>query len=46
MPTLSRDGKFDPKAMDTMRRAVVELGILDTEPDIAKLYTAEFLPNP
>jgi NitT/TauT family transport system substrate-binding protein len=46
MPTLSRDGKFEPKAMDTMRRAVVELGILDSEPDITKLYTAEFLPHP
>lgn len=28
-----------------MRRAVVDLGILDAEPDIAKLYTEEFLPK-
>ena len=45
MPTETRDGKFDPKAMATMRRAVVELGILDAEPDIAKLYTEAFLPR-
>ena len=45
MPTETRDGKFDPKAMATMRRAVVELGILDAEPDIAKLYTEAFLPK-
>ena len=45
MPTESVDGRFVPAAMATMRRAVVELGILDTEPDIAKLYTEEFLPK-
>jgi len=45
MPTETRDGKFDPKAMATMRRAVVELGILDAEPDISKLYTEAFLPK-
>jgi sulfonate transport system substrate-binding protein len=45
MPTETRDGKFDPKAMATMRRAVVELGILDAQPDISKLYTEAFLPN-
>lgn len=45
MPTETRDGKFDPKAMATMRRAVVELGILDAEPDMSKLYTEAFLPK-
>lgn len=45
MPIQSTDGKFDPKVMATMRRAVVELGILDAEPDIDKLYTEEFLPQ-
>jgi len=46
MPTQSTDGRFDPQAMATMRRAVVDLGILDSQPDIAKLYTEEFLPKP
>jgi len=45
MPLQSTDGKFDPKVMAAMRRAVVDLGILDTEPDITKLYTEEFLPK-
>ena len=43
MPTQSTDGRFDPKAMATMRKAVVELGILPEEPDITKLYTTAFL---
>jgi sulfonate transport system substrate-binding protein len=42
----STDGRFQPKAMETMKRAVVDLGILDSEPpDITKLYTEEFLPK-
>ncbi len=41
----SKDGKFDPKAMATMPRAIVDLGILDTEPDLSKLYTEAFLPK-
>jgi len=45
MPTQSVDGKFDPNAMATMRRAVVELGILESEPDLSKDYTEEFLPK-
>jgi ABC-type nitrate/sulfonate/bicarbonate transport system substrate-binding protein len=45
MPTQSRDGKFEPKAMATTRKAVVELGILPKEPDITKLYTTAFLPK-
>jgi ABC-type nitrate/sulfonate/bicarbonate transport system substrate-binding protein len=45
MPMQSTDGKFDPKVMAAMRHAIVDLGILDTEPDIGKLYTEEFLPK-
>jgi ABC-type nitrate/sulfonate/bicarbonate transport system substrate-binding protein len=45
MPVQSTDGKFDPAAMKTMRHAVVDLGILDSEPDISKLYTEAFLPK-
>lgn len=45
MPGQSTDGRFEPKAMQTMRHAVVDLGILDTEPDIEKLYTVDFLPK-
>lgn len=45
MPTESLDGRFDPVAMKTMPRAIVELGILDQEPDVTKLYTEAFLPK-
>ena len=45
MPMQSTDGKFDPNVMAAMRHAIVDLGILDTEPDISKLYTEEFLPK-
>jgi ABC-type nitrate/sulfonate/bicarbonate transport system substrate-binding protein len=41
----SVDGRFDAKAMATMPRAIVELGILDQEPDLKPLYTEEFLPK-
>jgi ABC-type nitrate/sulfonate/bicarbonate transport system substrate-binding protein len=41
----STDGHFDPAAMKTMPRAIVELGILDSEPDVSKLYTEAFLPK-
>lgn len=42
----SSDGHFDPAAMKTMPRAIVELGILDSPPDVSKLYTEAFLPKP
>ena len=42
----SADGHFNPAAMKTMPRAIVELGILDKEPDATKLYTEAFLPKP
>lgn len=45
MPMFSTDGKFQPAALATMRRAIVELGILKEPPDMAKLYTTEFLPR-
>jgi NitT/TauT family transport system substrate-binding protein len=45
MPNQSTDGRFDPIVMATMRHAVVDLGILDREPDMSKLYTEEFLPK-
>jgi NitT/TauT family transport system substrate-binding protein len=46
MATESTDGRFDGTAMKSMPRAIVELGILDKEPDVTKLYTEAFLPKP
>lgn len=45
MPTLSTDGRFDPEAMKIMPHAIVELGILDSDPDLSKTYTEEYLPK-
>ena len=44
MPTFSRDGRFQPKALATLRRSFVELGLVDTEPEMSKLYTEAYLP--
>jgi ABC-type nitrate/sulfonate/bicarbonate transport system substrate-binding protein len=44
MPVLSTDGCFDPQALEVLRRSYVELGLLDKEPDMSKLYTEKYLP--
>jgi NitT/TauT family transport system substrate-binding protein len=45
MPMFSDDGKFDPKALATLAKSYVELGVLPQEPDMTKLYTEAFLPK-
>ena len=45
MPMFSDDGKFDPKALATLAKSYVELGVLPQEPDMSKLYTESFLPK-
>jgi ABC-type nitrate/sulfonate/bicarbonate transport system substrate-binding protein len=44
MPSLSRDGKFPPDAVAATARSMVDLGMLKTEPDMAKFLTTRFLP--
>jgi ABC-type nitrate/sulfonate/bicarbonate transport system substrate-binding protein len=44
MPMFSDDGKFNPAALVTLAKSFVELQLLPTQPDPAKLYTEEFLP--
>ena len=46
MPTESTDGRFNPEAMKTMPSAIVQLGILDSEPNLSTAYTEAFLPKP
>jgi len=46
MPSLSRDGKFPPDAVAATARSMVDLGMLKTEPDMAKFLTTRFLPQP
>ncbi len=45
MPVFSTDGRFNPKALATLSRSFVELGLLDKEPEMTNLYTEEFLPT-
>jgi NitT/TauT family transport system substrate-binding protein len=45
MPMFSKDGRFDPKALDVLAKSFVELKTLPTEPDMSKLYTEALLPK-
>ena len=45
MPMFSNTGRFDKAALATLRKSYVELKILPSEPDMAKLYTEAFLPK-
>lgn len=44
MPMFSSDGKFEPKALAVLAKSFVELGTLDSAPDMSKTYTEKFLP--
>jgi NitT/TauT family transport system substrate-binding protein len=44
MPMFSSTGRFEPKAVKTLARSFVDIGALDTEPDLTKYYTEKFLP--
>lgn len=44
VPLLSLTGRFDAKGLAALARSYVELKIVDTEPDMKKLYTEKFLP--
>jgi NitT/TauT family transport system substrate-binding protein len=45
MPMFSDNGRFDPKALETLAKSYVELKVLPAEPDMTKLYTEAFLPK-
>ena len=45
MPMFSADGKFEPKALETLAQSFVDLKILDAKPDMSKLYTEKYLPT-
>jgi NitT/TauT family transport system substrate-binding protein len=45
MPMFSDTGKFEKKDLAVLARSFVELGTLDKEPDMSKLYTEKFLPS-
>jgi ABC-type nitrate/sulfonate/bicarbonate transport system substrate-binding protein len=45
MPMFSDSGRFDPRALATIRRSFVELQLIDREPDLTKYWTEQFLPS-
>jgi ABC-type nitrate/sulfonate/bicarbonate transport system substrate-binding protein len=45
MPMFSDDGKFSPRALAVLSKSWVDLGVLQSEPDVATLYTEEFVPK-
>jgi ABC-type nitrate/sulfonate/bicarbonate transport system substrate-binding protein len=45
MPMFSKDGRFDPRALDVIRRSFVDLHLLDKEPDLSPYYTEKFLTD-
>jgi ABC-type nitrate/sulfonate/bicarbonate transport system substrate-binding protein len=44
MPVFSTDGKFNPKALVTLRKSYVEMKLLPEEPDMTTLIDTGFLP--
>jgi len=45
MPMFSDGGRFNSHALATLAKSYVELELLPREPDMAALYTEEFLPR-
>ena len=45
MLMFSDTGKFNPAALETLRKSYVELKLLPSEPDMSQLYTEAFLPK-
>jgi ABC-type nitrate/sulfonate/bicarbonate transport system substrate-binding protein len=41
----SHDGKFDKESLANLERSFTDLKLVDTPPDMTKLYTEEFLPK-
>jgi ABC-type nitrate/sulfonate/bicarbonate transport system substrate-binding protein len=46
MPMFSDTGRFDPKALAVLQRSFVEMKTLPDAPDMSKLTTEAFLPEP
>jgi NitT/TauT family transport system substrate-binding protein len=44
MPAFSTTGRFDPKALAVLAQSFVDLKTLPEKPDMAKLYTEQYLP--
>jgi len=44
MPFYNATGKFNPKAIDVIAQAMVDVGTFPKKPDLTKYYTEAFLP--
>ncbi len=45
MPVMSRDGRFDPKAIEVLRQSFLQMGVLKTAPRDDQMFTTAFLPK-
>jgi NitT/TauT family transport system substrate-binding protein len=45
MPTMSPDGRFNPKALDVLANSFVDTKLLPTKPDMSTLLTEAYLPK-
>ena len=45
MPTMSLDGRFNAKALDTLASSFIDLKLLPSKPDMSTLYTEAYLPK-
>src|SRR6202046_4624054 len=45
MPTMSLNGRFNPKALDVLADAFVDTKLLPTKPDMSTLLTEAYLPK-
>src|SRR5581483_3623738 len=41
----TKDCRFDAESLATLKRSFVDLKLMNSEPDMSKLYTHEFLPK-
>jgi NitT/TauT family transport system substrate-binding protein len=44
-PAFSRTGRFDETALEVIAQGLVDTEILDSAPDMSRLYTHEYLPS-
>jgi NitT/TauT family transport system substrate-binding protein len=44
-PMFSTDGKFDPAAVDVVKKSLIDMGQVEKMPDNRDLFTEEFLPQ-
>jgi NitT/TauT family transport system substrate-binding protein len=45
MPTMSLDGRFNPKALDVLASSFVDTKLLPSKPDMSQLFTEAYLPK-